>query len=248
MPAEKTNWSVPIAIIIAGLLIAGAVLYRGPSQQAPDPNADLNLKAMRAVDAKVDHIRGQVNAPVTIIEYSDLECPFCKRYHDTMNEVFAKYGNNQVAWVYRHLPLDRIHPKAREEAAASECAAKLGGNDAFWSYIDEIFAITPSNNGLDLAELPRIAQKIGLDVEAFNECLEDPAIAKKVEADYQNAVSIGAQGTPFPIIITKTPVKAEVLTKFAKVIETTNKEKTMIVLKGALPFSAINQLISDILK
>ena len=85
-----------------------------------------------------DHILGSLDAPVKLVEYSDLQCPFCGRFHPTMQRVAKEYGD-QVAWVYRHFPLESIHPNARPLANASECAANLGGNDSFWKFVDAVF-------------------------------------------------------------------------------------------------------------
>ena len=84
-----------------------------------------------------DHILGNVNAPIKIIEYSDLECPYCKRFGDTMKEIVAE-SDGKVAWVYRHWI---IHPGALSKTGAAECVAQLKGNDAFWKYIDLIFGL-----------------------------------------------------------------------------------------------------------
>lgn len=101
-----------------------------------------------------DHIMGSISAPVKIIEYSDTECPFCARFFDTMKQIMAEYGkDNKVAWVYRHFPLESLHSRARYEAEATECAAKLGGNDKFWKYLETIESVSPLNNGLDPALL-----------------------------------------------------------------------------------------------
>lgn len=86
-----------------------------------------------------DHIRGNRDAEVVIIEYSDFQCPFCQRFHGTMNEVIKGYKPEQVAWIYRHFPLDTIHPNARPLAEASECATELGGPDKFWKFADVLF-------------------------------------------------------------------------------------------------------------
>lgn len=100
----------------------------------------------RAVDTGKEIVRGNPNAKITIIEYSDLECPFCKRFHATMEQVLATYGND-IRVVFRHFPLDSLHKKARTEANAVECAGEQG---KFWEFIDGIFAVTPSNDGLDI--------------------------------------------------------------------------------------------------
>jgi protein-disulfide isomerase len=86
-----------------------------------------------------DHVRGDRDAQIVLIEYSDFQCPFCSRFHPTAQQVVEEF-NGQVMWVYRHFPLDSIHPVARKAAEASECVAELGGNDAFWNFVDTIFA------------------------------------------------------------------------------------------------------------
>ena len=144
---NKTNLTIPIAIVFAGLLIAGAVIYNGNSagggQAGPllddnNPPTDTNVNIKAVSDS--DYILGNPNAPVKIVEFSDLECPFCKRFHATLQQVMNEYGKDgRVAWVYRHLPLESIHPQARPLAEGSECVAELGGNDAFWEYADLVF-------------------------------------------------------------------------------------------------------------
>ena len=131
--------------------------------------------AVKPVDSE-DHILGNLDAPVKVIEFSDFECPFCKGFHQTMKRIMEEYQNDgKVAWIYRHFPLDPIHAKARKEAQASECANDLGGNEAFWSFADRLFEVTPSNDRLDLALLPQIAEEIGLDRAKFESCLEGDA-------------------------------------------------------------------------
>jgi protein-disulfide isomerase len=106
-----------------------------------------------------------------------------------------------VAWVYRHFPLDALHSKARKEAEATECANELGGSAAFWNYVDRLFEVTPSNNGLDLAQLPIIAQEIGLDRTAFKKCLDSGKFADYVAHDLDDARAAGGSGTPYSVVI-----------------------------------------------
>lgn len=94
-----------------------------------------------------DHILGNPNARIIILEYSDLECPFCKVFHATMHRVIKE--NADIAWVYRHYPIAQLHSKAFREAEATECAWEQGGNETFWKYTDKLFEVTPSNNGLE---------------------------------------------------------------------------------------------------
>jgi len=208
---ENNPYTIPLAIIVAGIIIAGAIIYTfgGPAQNGLKNPDDSTAQATKEETAKTirsiqesDHVRGPKDASLILVEYSDLECPYCKTFHETLMRIVNEYPND-VVWVYRHFPLQSIHPKAVNEAVASECAAQQGGNDAFWAFIDEVFRITPSNNGLDLSKLPTIAQKIGIDVDTFNSCLENGGGLDKISDDVQEIVGIGGTGTPHSIIITK---------------------------------------------
>jgi protein-disulfide isomerase len=199
----NSNYVLPATIVIAGLLIAGAVFLVGQSgtPSAVNNNGEVST---RPYDPTLDHILGNPEAPVKVVEYYDLECPYCKTFHTTMHRIIDYYNENnpgQVAWVPRHFPLASIHPKAPQEAAAAECAAEQGGDAAFWRFIDRLFEVTPGNNGLDLSQLPVIAEEVGLDVAVFTECLESDRYAEKVRDSYSEAIALGAQGTPFTLIM-----------------------------------------------
>ena len=233
--SQKFSLSTPVAIVIAGAFIAVAVFFgmRGTptagTAQQPQPVAQAtgDLKQMKAI-AGDDHIRGNPNAPVKIVEYSDMECPFCKRFHETMKQVSTEYGD-QVAWVYRHFPLDQLHSKARKEAVASECAAEQGGNTAFWKYMDRWFELTPSNNQTDIdTVLPQIAKEIGLDTAKFASCLGSKKYDAHIEENIQNATATGGNGTPWSIVV--------------------SKSGKQYPLSGAQPVEAVKQLIDVALK
>ncbi len=197
----NTNYVLPITIVVAGLLIAGAVFFVGQTSTPGATPGEQNVEA-RAYDPAVDHILGNPDAPVKVIEYADLECPYCKTFHTTMHQIMEHYGENgQVAWVFRHFPLAQIHSKSPKEAEATECAADIGGNEAFWRFTDTLYEITPSSNGLDLAQLPQIAGQIGLDIQAFNNCLNSGKFTPKITASYQEAVAAGGQGTPYVLLM-----------------------------------------------
>jgi len=229
---QKNNIAVPLATVIAGALIAFAVYQRPPTDAsnknsnaaAVVGNTTITLKPI-GLD---DHILGNPDAPVKLVEYSDMECPFCKRFHPTMKQVMDEYGKKgQVAWVYRHLPLESIHTKALKEAEATECANRLGGNDKFWAYLDRIFEITPSNDGLDLTLLPQIAQDIGLNRSEFEACLASGEFTQKIKDSITEATRAGAQGTPYTLVVTE--------------------KGTKIPISGALPYSSVKQTIDQAL-
>lgn len=188
-------------------------------------SADQAKKIPAVTDA--DHIRGSKDAQIYLIEYSDLECPFCKAFHPTAQKAVEQY-KGQVVWIYRHFPLDTLHTKARDEAAASECAFNLGGEDAFWKFIDKVFSVTPSNNGLDAKELPKIATQIGLNQAAFNSCLSGGKTKDKIEKQYQGGVDAGVTGTPGNFIV--------------------NKKGEAWIIPGAVPFETLKLTIDEALK
>jgi len=229
------NLLVPIAIIVAGALVAGAIIWtdsgKAPQVAGNQPQVAVQdqptpTKASEQILSikKDDHIFGNKNADIVIIEYSDLECPFCKRFHDTMTTLTAE--DKSIAWVYRHFPLDAIHPKARKEGEAVECAFEQGGNEAFWTYVNRIFAVSPLNNGLDAAKLPEIAQFVGLDVNAFNTCLSSGKMAERVARDANEGAQIGVRGTPYSIIWNR-------------------KTGTQVPISGAYPIENVKQLLAQ---
>ena len=90
-----------------------------------------------------DHIRGNLNAQITLVEFSDFQCPFCRQFHSTVQQALSEYGD-QVRWVYKHFPLDQIHPQARPAAEASECIAEQKGSEGFWQFTDAVFKFQES--------------------------------------------------------------------------------------------------------
>lgn len=192
------------AILIVGILIAGAILLRDnmPQKQAENNDGTANTQTIKEIPPVTtsDHIIGNTDAKVVIVEYSDTECPFCKVFHFTLKQIVNENKGN-VAWVYRHWPIESLHPKAFHEAEATECAYEQGGNEMFWSYIDEVFTRTESNNKLDVAELPKIASDLKLDMTKFNECLASGKFADKINTQIMEAQNAGARGTPASFIV-----------------------------------------------
>ena len=216
------------AILIAGILVAGSVLLRGTKAptnallaNAPTADNNYNIKPV-SLD---DHIIGKIDAEIIIVEYSDFECPFCKNFHETMHKV-VNNSAGKVAWVYRHYPIPQLHSKAFQEAEATECASEQGGNEAFWKYADRIFEITPSNNGLEMTELPKIAREIGLNVESFNVCLENGKYKNLINESVKESELAGVNATPSSFILQKGSVIG--------------------VIPGAEPYETLMQRLSEI--
>ncbi|MCX6712671.1 MAG: thioredoxin domain-containing protein [Candidatus Vogelbacteria bacterium] len=223
------------AIIIA-LVIGGSYVYQKRFIEKNLPGLvkkaiqDMTPNPANAAPVTAsDHLLGNAKAPVKLIVYTDLECPYCKVFHNSVLGLKDNYiKDGKIAVIYRNFPLDQLHSKARPEAIASECAAKLGGNDKYWAFVDKIFAATPSNNGLDLNNLPIFATELGLDKTAFANCLKDKTIADKVVAQETDGQKAGAQGTPYPIVMLNDVVKG--------------------ALPGALPTDQLKKMVDDLLK
>ena len=204
----KTSVLIPAAIVLAGGLIAWSVFLSGGSVgggggtvstsggSSFGNNNSGSAESIQPIDEK-DHIRGDRNAPIAIVEFSDFECPFCRRLHPTLTQIVNDF-DGQVKWVYRHFPLTQIHSRALTASLASECAAELGGNDAFWTFSDALFG----NQGRLGPELySEIAAQIGLPADEFTECYESRKYNDIVQSDFQDAVSSGGRGTPFAVVL-----------------------------------------------
>lgn len=220
---KKLELTPSIAILIVGVLIAGTILfvnYYAPAQGAPDEDQNSSL-SVRPPSSR-DHIVGSPDASIVLIEYSDLQCPFCASIHPTLKRIVAESGG-EIAWAYRHFPLENIHSQARPAAVASECIAKLAGNDAFWRFVNTIFV----NQGqMNSAYYTQIATGLGANTAAFKACIASGEFEATVDADYTEAVTNGGNGTPFTIVVGKNGVMAP--------------------FSGALPYAQIMAVINSV--
>ncbi len=225
---QESNKLVPFAIVIAGALIAFAIYMTSSSnpksQKIVEDDTPVEIPAV----TDRDHLRGNPDAEIVIVEYSDTECPFCKVFHNTMLEVMGAYEDSEVAWVYRHFPIPQLHAKATKEAEATECATELGGQQIFWRYLDQIFERTESNDSLDPAELPKIAGDLGLDTASFNTCLSSGRYTDFIKKSIEEAVKIGARGTPYSVIV--------------------GKDGKQMVINGAEPYASVKAKIDSLLR
>jgi protein-disulfide isomerase len=158
-------------------------------------------KNARPVDDKQDHVRGNASAVVSLIEYTDFECPFCKQFHGAPKALLDRYGG-RVNWVIRNYPLPFHEPAAHKEALAAECVGRLGGNDSYWKYADALFANTRSNGGGLPADqsVEKLAEAVGVQSAALDQCMNDQATAKRVEQDIADGNAAGVSGTPTTVV------------------------------------------------
>lgn len=203
--SEKNEMSTPIAIVVAGGLIALAVYFSGggsagvsgPQPQQPTGPSKADIVAV----SPTDHIFGNPNAPIKIIEYTDLECPFCKRFHGTMQQIVQEF-DGQVAWVLRNFPLEQLHPNAPALAEAAECVASTAGNDAYWKFLDEMFTLAPLNTPFPMAQLDATISKVAT-LAPVKACITAGTHRAKVEKEIADAVASGGNGTPHNILLDK---------------------------------------------
>ncbi len=231
--SSGSSMAIPAAIIIGFGLIALSIYLSGgqaTDNLAGTPNpaeADADLANIDPV-TEADHIRGNPNAPILVIEYSDFDCPFCKSFHTTMTRVIDEYGpSGEVAWVYRHMPLTSLHPSASHIAEASECVAELGGDEAFWKFADMVFGERGPNELTNVARLPEFAEAAGVSVSDFESCVDSGRHQAAVQADLTDAVEIGAEGTPFSVVIAG---------------------DQMTVINGAQPYEQVKILIDGLVR
>lgn len=194
-----------------------------PNAPAPDQVGTV------APVTNADHIRGDKNAPVTIVEYSDFQCPFCARFHPTLQQIMTDYAG-KVRWVYRYFPLTSIHPYAEKSAEAAECANEQG---KFWEMADVFFSTqdtwAQSPSGLDAKTLEGLAKQAGVrDLKKFDDCAASGKYAALVQADEKTGEAAGVTGTPGSIILG------------------VNGSKQLV--PGALPIDAVKQMIDSALK
>ncbi len=182
---------------------AAAPVAAAPAAQ-PSPVSNLTADQLTKLIPvnDTDHVRGGKNAKITLIEYSDFECPFCQSFTKTLDQILAEYGD-KVRVVFRHYPLS-FHQYAQKAAEASECVAKLAGNDAFWKFHDLYFAKTLANGtGYPQDKLAELAQEAGvINTGDFQVCLDSDEMAKTVTDQQAGGAAVGIQGTPGTVLIT----------------------------------------------
>lgn len=232
--ASEHPYLLPVAIIIAGLVIGGAVIFADRSgvkaprvaQNAPTANEPSNTNTSpsnaRPVDTS-DHVLGAANAQVTLIEYSDFQCPFCAQLHPELKQVLKEY-DGKVRWVYRNFPLTMIHQNAQSAAVAAECAAELGGNDAYWKMTDMLFG---NQTKLGEALYLQNAKTLKINEAQFKSCLTSGRFDARIAADTQNGMDAGGTGTPYVVIL--------------------DKDGNATFFSGALPFEQIKTYIDQAL-
>lgn len=230
---SKSSLAIPLAIVFGFGMIAAAIYFTGGGPGTPlavnDPNTPPAQTAeadIRPVD-ETDYIKGNPNAPILIVEYSDYDCPFCKRFHETMNQIMNEYGvDGKVAWVYRQFPIAQLHPNAPRISEAALCVGEVAGNDAFWQFSDQVFQERNINEATNITRLPEYAETAGADRAEFMSCLDSGKMKEVVTASYNEAAAAGIRGTPHSFVLVG---------------------DQQAVIEGAQPYEAVKQIIDNLI-
>ncbi len=202
---KDSLWKYSTLLLLAVVVIAGFFMLRGDGSGGTGTGAatDTGANTQGPVNARSliednDPILGNADAGISIIEFSDFQCPFCARAHTGALAEFRQssyFKNGDVNLIYKQFPLNSIHPYAQGAAEASLCAQAQG---KFWEYHDTIFANQAS---LDVASLKQYASQLGLNTGEFNSCLDDGDSESEVNKELAQATAAGGRGTPFFVIV-----------------------------------------------
>ncbi len=223
--AKKFELSQPVAIVIAGIIIAGAILLTHYFQ----PTTNTGASASNSLPANVnvpppsssDHIIGSPNAPIVLIEYSDFQCPYCQLIYPTLKQIVSE-SNGQIAWVMRNFPLYQIHPQAEAAANAAECIAEQAGNTGYWKFADADFN---NQSNIGPAFFSQEAQSIGVNMQQYNACVSAKKYQSLIDSQEQVAEGAGGNGTPYTIVY---------------------GHGQSVPISGALPYSTIMSVIQGV--
>ncbi|MEK7096520.1 MAG: thioredoxin domain-containing protein [Patescibacteria group bacterium] len=195
------NLIIIISTIILFILI-GFWVYGSKNKTESKTTASTTGSASNDIKitiSETDHIKGDSNATLTLVEYSDFQCPYCVSFQTVMERIVNEYSG-KVRWVYRYFPLPS-HPAAKDAAIAAEAAGRQG---KFWEFSQKIIEKSqPDGTGLKSADLSKYAEESGLDMAKFKDDIIDRGTVARVESDIASGNELGVRGTPATYLIDK---------------------------------------------
>lgn len=237
MKSNIRIWQGATAVFAVLFLIMVFVVIKGGSKEPAKKAGNAERTAITRAQASGarspaltliednDPVLGDPDAEISIVEFSDFQCSYCARSFSTTQAEFRQsdyFNSGQVNWVYKHFPLQSIHPLAQKAAEAGECANRQG---KFWDYHDTLFE---NQRRLDVASLKSYASTLGLDTDEFDRCLDENEAKGEVSKELSVARAAGGQGTPFFVVIN-------------------NVNKRGVPLRGAVPFDQLAKAIDSLL-
>jgi protein-disulfide isomerase len=210
----------PFSLIMVQSVLAPRIAPLVTGQNS-DGSVTVEGREINTEDLK---IRGNNQASIYLVEFSDYECPFCSRFHSTPKDIVAN-SNGKVAWVWKYFPLTQIHPNAHPSSVAAECVYRLGGAEKFWQFSDTLIAKQTSlNENLYKSE----ATKLGIPAGQFTTCLNDATVAAEVDKNTQEGESLGVTGTPTTFVVKNENGKLTILE----------------AISGALPRETVDSIVA----
>lgn len=235
-PSLIKNKKLVFGIVTGIAIIAIIGVFNFSSKEDDNPKSNIEAKnetgtakqqskgAIKIAINENDHIKGDKDAPITLVEFSDFQCPYCKKFNPTMGKIMEDYSG-MVRLIYRHYPLD-FHQNAQKSAEASECAGEQG---KFWEYLDKAFANSEGDGtGLNDADLKKYSTELQLDANKFDQCLASGKFAEKVKSDLKSGIDAGIKGTPGTVLI--------------------DQAGNTQLISGALPYEQVKAKIDAVLK
>jgi protein-disulfide isomerase/rhodanese-related sulfurtransferase len=205
----RRYFAICVAALVAG---TPAFYYLVRSQTLPPPATASPETLLQRLIRPDSHATGNPQAPVTVVEFADFQCAPCELAEPTVRKIRARYGN-QIRFVFRHFPLESIHPQAQEAAEASECAAEQG---KFWEAAEKLFQ---RQADLSVPALKRCAGELGLDVTRFSQCLASGETAARVRRDLEDGRALGVRATPTFFVGRKMIEGLIELAEFSRLVE-----------------------------
>lgn len=231
-----STFSIPIAIVIAGILIAGSVILTqssgqqagiGQAENDSDTEILADLSTVRPVEAG-DFVRGNREAAIKLVEYADFNCSFCNLFHQTMQDIVADFETQGgVAWVVRWWPV--LGQNSSLLAEATECVGEIGGEEAYWNYTDRIYESIHDERSFSEEKIEEFAVEFGVNASDLRTCLESGRHQAKINLDAEEAQLSGGRGTPHSVIIN----------------EETGERRAI---PGAQPYEEVARLINELLE
>src|SRR3990172_5904793 len=200
---KDSLWKYSTFVLLAVVVIVGFFMLKPSGGTGAVVGTDTGSDQQPSINANSliednDPVLGNVDAGITILEFSDFQCPFCARAFEGAVADFkasSYFTNGEVNLIYKQFPLNSIHPQAQKAAEASLCAAAQG---KFWEYHDKLFT---NQQALDVASLKSYASQLGLNTGEFNSCLDDSEMASEVSKETAQATAACGRGTPFFVIV-----------------------------------------------
>lgn len=212
-PNQRPSLALPIAIVLASGILAAVIFITRPetaSEGADNARATNIVNDVPSTEVTTpirpiqdfDLVRGNPDASIMFVTYTDFTCPRCSDFHDTMSRLLLEYGpSGQVAWTVRPLPLPERRPGGYTATLAAECAASLGGTQAFWAFTDTIADTTGEDETISTATIEAASTAAGLERSEVLDCVDAETHGEYVTMTAAEAIDAGATHVPYTVIL-----------------------------------------------